>query len=198
MKFSLWIDSDGVLASYEEMYKKLGGDLLEKGKVKAMRFKSMPHFFATLPLCPDARKLWNFCKSLDPDFYVLTAASNYSPTSREDKEHWYRKNFNFGGSHLVITAYPTDKQKYAGPNKILVDDNPKNCSEWERAGGIAIEHKTVDNTINQLKALYGHGEAFHAVEAVQPTYETPNLIEAFQRLPTSNVVETINNINDLD
>jgi 5'(3')-deoxyribonucleotidase len=193
MNLEIWMDADGVVADYEGDYKRrTGGDPSEKGKGKAMRFKNFPHFYAELPLMPDARKLWNFCKHLDPDLHILTACSNYLPTSREDKQHWFRKNFNFGGDHLIITAYPHDKYKHAAKNRILVDDSAKNCDEWVRAGGIAIHHKSVDDTIRRLKALFGHSEASHVVETFQAMQDTPNVIETFQALETptaTNVAE---------
>jgi hypothetical protein len=45
------------------------------------------------------------------------------------------------------------KQKYAGENKILIDDRADNISDWKNAGGIGILHKTANQTINELKQL---------------------------------------------
>lgn len=189
-QFEIYLDSDGVLADYEGEYKRLtGGDPAEKGKVKAMRFRQFPRFYANLPLMPDAMKLWNYCKPFD--HYVLTASSNYTCTSKEDKQHWFRQHFNFGGDHLIVVAYPHDKYKYAGKGKILVDDNAKNCAEWEKAGGIAIHHISVEDTIRRLKVLYGHFEATHVVETFQAMAETPNLVETFQQMSEAPTTDNV-------
>jgi hypothetical protein len=147
-------------------------------------------------------KLWNFVKQYDPSF--LTAMSNFQMTSREDKELWLAQHFNVHGSKVVIVNLPTDKYKYSGPGKILVDDSDKNCWQWEHAGGTAIHHKTVDDTIRRLKALYGHSEATHVVETLQTIQDIPNVIEAFQGLPgrlesdCRNVIQTLTEIEQLD
>ena len=199
----LFLDVDGVFADYEGEYKRLtGGDPSEKGKVKYQRFRQFPHFYRFLPLMPDAMKLWNFVKQFNP--YFLTAMSNYLQTSREDKEQWLSQHFHVHGPKVIIVAYPHDKYKHSGPGKILVDDNAKNCDEWVRAGGIAIHHKTVDDTIRRLKVLYGHSETTHVVETLQAIQDTPNVFEAFQSLPgrletdCPNVVETLNTLNEMD
>ena len=203
MKYELVLDCDGVVADYEGEYRRLtGADPSEKGKLKAMRFRQMPHFYRNLPLLPDAMKLWAYAKPLNPVF--LTAMSNFQMTSREDKEQWLHQHFGVSGKQVIIVAYPHDKYKHAAPNKILVDDNAKNCDEWVRAGGIAIHHKSVDDTIRRLKVLYGHSEATHVVETFQAIQDTPNVIEAFQSLPgrletdCPNVVEALNILNQID
>jgi 5'(3')-deoxyribonucleotidase len=187
----LMLDVDGCVADYEGEYKRLtGADPSEKGKIKAMRFRQMPHFYRNLPLCPDAMKLWAYVKQFNPTF--LTAMSNFQMTSREDKEQWLEQHFHVTGHRVIIVAYPHDKYKYAGPNKVLVDDSAKNCDEWVRAGGIAIHHKSVDDTIRRLKVLFGHSEASHVVETFQAMQDTPNVIETFQALETptaTNVAE---------
>jgi 5'(3')-deoxyribonucleotidase len=191
MHYELYLDVDGVFADYEGEYRRLtGGDPSEKGKIKAQRFRQMPHFYRNLPLMPDAMKLWTFAKVYNPFF--LTAMSNFQMTSREDKHQWLHQHFNVSGERAIVVGYPHDKYKYAGPNKVLVDDLAKNCDEWVRAGGIAIHHKSVDDTIRRLKALFGHSEASHVVETFQAMQDTPNVIETFQALETptaTNVAE---------
>lgn len=195
--FEFYLDLDGVFADYEGEYRRLtGGDPSEKGKDKARRFRTFPHFYRDLPLLPNAMKLWNFVKEYHPSF--LSAASNYMKTSREDKEQWVHQHFGVPkGPRVIICAYPQDKWKHSGPNKILIDDKKSNCEDWVRAGGIAIHHKSVDDTIQQIKALLGHSEAHHVVETFQAMKDTPNVIETFQALEpstTANVTEAFDTL----
>lgn len=203
MNYELNLDVDGVFADYEGEYKRLtGGDPSEKGKIKAMRFRNFPHFYRNLPLMPDAMKLWTYCKPLNPNF--LTAHSNYLPSSTEDKKQWLEQHFHVTGHRVIVVPYPTDKPKYAGPNKILVDDNAKTCWAWEHAGGIAIHHVSVDDTIRRLKVIYGHSEATHVIETLEAIHDTQNVVEAFQELPgrletdCPNVIKALSEIEQMD
>ena len=45
------------------------------------------------------------------------------------------------------------KQKYAGENKILIDDMERNIQQWRDKGGIGILHTSAVDTIKQLKEL---------------------------------------------
>jgi 5'(3')-deoxyribonucleotidase len=193
----LYLDLDGVFADYEGEYKRLtGGDPSEKGKNKFNRFRNFPHFYRDLPLLPNAMKLWNFVKQYHPKF--LSAASNYLKTSREDKELWVHQYFDIPkGPRVIICNYPQDKWKYAKPGAVLIDDKKQNCEDWVRAGGIAIHHKTVDETIRQLQILMKHHDAAHVVEALTHV-ETSNVVEAFEHIqdapPVPNVTEAFDSL----
>ena len=47
----------------------------------------------------------------------------------------------------------SNKQDYAGKNKILIDDREDTIGEWNAAGGIGILFKSTSQTINDLKSL---------------------------------------------
>jgi hypothetical protein len=53
----------------------------------------------------------------------------------------------------------SEKQDYAqsetGPN-LLIDDFRNNIEEFRRAGGIAIHHMNVNQTLNELRQLGYH------------------------------------------
>lgn len=168
-KPKIWVDLDGVLADYNSGYKALGGDPDEKGAAKAMRFKKAPNFYRHLKLLPDAMKLWDFVKHHDP--HILSASSNYLPkTSFQDKHDWVAEHLHLHGDKVVIVKMPNLKQKHANKGDILIDDNAKNCSEWQNAGGTAILHVSAERTIRELKHLLG-------------LHEAQNVVEAFENLP---------------
>ena len=46
-----------------------------------------------------------------------------------------------------------DKDNWAAPNHILIDDFTKNTVPWEKEGGIAVLHTDTAGTIKKLEEL---------------------------------------------
>jgi 5'(3')-deoxyribonucleotidase len=150
----IYIDLDGVLADYAGEYRRrTGGDPEEKGKIKAARLKAHPHFYRNLPVLPDALELWSFLKPYEPS--ILSAASNFVPASRDDKHAWVAEHLHLPETKIIVVDYPNQKFKHCTGGAILIDDNAKNCWEWENACGIAILHTCAGETIEKLKGLVG-------------------------------------------
>ena len=68
--------------------------------------------------------------------YFLTAPQ-YEGGCYEDKVTWLQKHFDWfdADEHLIATA---NKKLLAKENRLLIDDNPKNLSEWTSHKGICI------------------------------------------------------------
>ena len=113
-------------------------------------------FWASLPLMPDANKLWGFINRFEP--FILSHP--WDSASAEGKRIWLSelaKNISPAPpqTRVILTG---DKHKYAvnketGAPNLLIDDMPKYLGPWEEAGGIAIKHVSADSTIRQLKAI---------------------------------------------
>ncbi len=69
---------------------------------------------------------------------------------RQGKRVWVKRELP--GTKLIL-RYASQKQEYASPTSILIDDRQKNIDQWEAAGGIGILHTSTANTIEQLKKL---------------------------------------------
>ena len=53
----------------------------------------------------------------------------------------------------LILCPAIEKQKYADPNSILIDDNSGNIERWKAAGGIGIRFYNTSQTIKDLQKL---------------------------------------------
>lgn len=156
-EFKIFVDLDGVLADFDEMYKK--------------SFKVEPHayedkygkdafwnnvgklgikFWTNMPWMPQGKKLWNYVK--DKNAVVLSKASKHKNSGEgpKGKKIWIAKHLGNVKGHLVFGS----KGGYAkGPNYILIDDLEKNIKAWKSNGGTAILFKSTADTIKQLKKL---------------------------------------------
>jgi len=95
----------------------------------------------------DGKEYWNYISKYDVE---LLSSPSYSDTSKLGKRLWVRNNLS--GIKLNL-ARAADKQKYAAPNHILIDDRVSNIEQWKSQGGIGILHTSAANTIKQLQKL---------------------------------------------
>jgi hypothetical protein len=57
------------------------------------------------------------------------------------------------GTPLKFGYGADGKAKFAGPNKILIDDRTENINAWKAAGGIGILFKSTEQVKNELSKL---------------------------------------------
>lgn len=117
--------------------------------------KNHPNLFATLPWKSDGKKLWAFIAKYNASI-LSSAPRTWLPNAMIDKNKWVSKNLSPRPRETVIVRGSDQKQKYAVKNgvpNILIDDYDANITQWRAAGGIAIHHKTADESIRQLKKI---------------------------------------------
>lgn len=119
--------------------------------------KKHNYFWRDLPWMPDGKKLWSVVSNFDP--HILShAVTKYMPTAKPEKFQWVSKNLglhNIAVIHLVDNR--SEKARFAinsnGKANVLIDDHDKNCREWQAAGGIAIHHTSLNDTLSKLQKV---------------------------------------------
>jgi 5'(3')-deoxyribonucleotidase len=76
-----------------------------------------------------------FSQKYFQDTKILTASPNYE-APKLGKTYWIENNI--GNIPIIFTHSGREKGKYAGPNKILIDDKAENIRAFEKSGGIGI------------------------------------------------------------
>ncbi len=161
-KYQIFCDLDGVISDFDGRFEHFTGKTPDeydkemekqygKKKGKEMFWKNADavgtKFWSEMEFMSDAHVLWNYIKKYKPQF--LSSPSR-SMTSRQGKVEWCQKHFP--GFELILRI-AHQKQEFAGPNKILIDDRPSNIDQWNAKGGIGIRHLSATQTINELKKL---------------------------------------------
>ena len=103
-------------------------------------------FWVGMKWMEDGKTLWEYLVENYQDVELLSSPSR-SEHSRLGKRLWVR-NHKLGVK--LNLAYSKNKQKYAAPNHILIDDRKDNVEDWESKGGIGILHTSASETITQL------------------------------------------------
>ena len=149
----LFLDCDGVLADFDR-----GAEALLGLRPRAFqqrhgpgpmwaRLARAPDFYGTLPLMPDAMRLFDAVRHLDPVILTGLPRGNWAAPQ---KIRWAAEHFP---GTRIITCMAVDKRDHSRPGDILVDDTLKHRHLWEAAGGIFIHHRSAEESLAALAAL---------------------------------------------
>jgi len=157
MIYSIFVDMDDVLTD-------LHSEVLNTGKIdenfiKQLKDKSMSdeqfwkivndagvEFWSKMQWTSNGKKLWNLIFPSNPT--ILSAYSKNGIHIIEGKKIWIKNNVS-NARHILCLR--EEKQKFAHPNAILIDDREDNIREWEQSGGIGILYHDKNFDIIKLK-----------------------------------------------
>ena len=149
----IYCDMDGVLCDFEYAANKVTGQVWG-GLTTGQDWESIrktKNFWSTMPWKRDGRLLWNYIKKFEP--HILSAYTTEDPNCKPGKNRWLRNNLGLSGSRINLVRR-SEKRNFAMDGRrpaILIDDYPKNISDFKSAGGIGIVHSNTQTTISQLK-----------------------------------------------
>ena len=151
--YEIYCDMDGVLCDFDKQFKKFSGDIspeeyeTQHGKKEFWKLISNQGvgFWVGMSWMPDGKKLWEYIKPYHP---LLLSAPSSKKSSRLGKRLWVKNNIP--GTKLILRQ-AEQKQEFANPNSILIDDRTSNIEQWRAKGGIGILHTSTNDTLKQLK-----------------------------------------------
>lgn len=150
----IYCDMDGVLCDFVLAAKRATGQNwlgLRSGQ-DWESIKRVKNFWSTMPWTGDGRRLWNFIKKYQP--HILSAYSIEDPNCIPGKRKWLKSNLGYTQNSMINIVRRREKRNFAMDGRrpaILIDDYPKNISDFKSAGGIGIIHSNTQTTISQLK-----------------------------------------------
>ena len=153
--YTIYSDMDGVLVDFDKRFKRFSNGVAPteyeqkfgKDKFWEIIDGTGVRFWVGMDWMSDGKQLWNYIKEYNPTLLSSPSRSNYS---RMGKRIWRKRNLP---STKLVLARAANKQNYADPNSILIDDRESNIDQWIKAGGIGILHTDTASTINKLKEL---------------------------------------------
>ena len=150
----LFLDADGVLADFDLAARRLLGsrpkefiDRHGRGTFWK-RLAKAGNFYGSLPEMPDARRLFDAVKHLEPT--ILTGLPLGSWAAPQ-KVTWAAEHFP---GVPIITCMAADKHKHMHPGDVLVDDREKHREAYEAAGVVFVHHRNAEDSLRQLAKIY--------------------------------------------
>jgi len=154
-EYTIYSDMDGVLVDFNERFKRFSNGIppteyeqkFGKDKFWELVDGIGVRFWVGMNWMSDGKQLWDYIKSYNP---TLLSSPSRADHSKMGKRIWRQRNLP---STKLILAQARNKQNYANPDSILIDDRESNIDQWIKAGGIGILHTDTTSTINKLKEL---------------------------------------------
>jgi len=153
----LFVDIDGVIADFDEYALRISGIPPRKGVYNSQEWQKIaenPRLYRDLIKTKYADELIlqckNFCEINNYELIFLTAVpkGNDIHYAFYDKVCWVLKYFPDIPVHFG--PHSKDKHTHCDDNDILIDDRESNIQEWREAGGTAIHHENLTDTIREL------------------------------------------------
>ena len=154
----IYLDMDGVIADFEKRYV----ELFKVQPSSTREYKEFNKFFdkfiadghfETLDLMPDAMDLVRALRNALPPTQILssTASEQRHKAISEQKIKWLETQ----GIDFQRNLVPGKelKKRYARTDTLIIDDTESVINDWRAAGGVAILHKNVADTLVQLKFI---------------------------------------------
>lgn len=151
----IFIDLDGVLADFDaHMFNQLGKHISEISTKEMWAFvrkyeNDGGEWFYDLPLTHGAHVLFKTCNKY-ADTFILTATGNDFLKHSMQKRRWVKKHFGLTYDKIITVPRGAYKGMYAEHDCLLIDDTETPVKSFLEAGGKAIMHTSVDDTLTKL------------------------------------------------
>lgn len=159
--YKLFLDMDGVVADFNKRFEDLAGMTSKEfenkyGKNAFWEFidegDNKIRFWVGIEPMPGAQKLVSY---IAKNFgYEMLTAPSLKKQSRLGKSLWIRNWTNkglFPSKPKINFKFAKNKQDFAAPNHILVDDKKSTIDQWNAAGGIGILYQSAEQVIKDLE-----------------------------------------------
>jgi hypothetical protein len=146
-RIQVWLDCDGVLADFDEGFRKLTGtdpqlyEELYGTSAFWSRIAKANSFFENLPVMAEGKALYNSIAHLRPIILTGTPNGDWSITQ---KLRWRDKHYP---GVPMVTCRSKDKRIYCQPGDVLIDDLLKYESLWKDSGGQFMHYTQNANQI---------------------------------------------------
>lgn len=148
------VDMDGVVADFDTHYFNHFGVRLNRwpgpDKTDWDAVRSVPNFFSTIPLMPDAERLIRGLGTRS--FQMTTGIPKTIDKCDNDKVDWIRANIDpiAGRTVFVACCRAREKCQQGIPGDTLIDDYLKYRDLWIDMGGLFIHHKSAIESLDEL------------------------------------------------
>lgn len=157
----IYCDLDGVLCDFDAQWNYLTRTGMTPAKFKEVygveEFleelnKYGSEYWTTMPWKTDGVLLWNYIEKYRP---IIITRPTGTEENREGKEWWVRANLPPKTVVVFSDAETNNKENWASPDSIIIDDEIMVVRKFILKGGNGIIHTSATQTIKELKDKFG-------------------------------------------
>ena len=153
---TIYVDLDGVLVDFDRGFEDISGGIDKINYIKKDGIENFwklinshgQEWWENLNWMPDGTKLWSAIENKNVKILTSGSTRNTGTMAITGKKQWVMNHL--GPIETIVVNSSHDKQKYARPGDILIDDLPTNIKEWNSKQGIGILHHNAQDTLNKL------------------------------------------------
>lgn len=157
----IYVDLDGVLVDFDNGFKAISNGIDKSMYIKQHGIHKFwqlinshkQEWWENLNWMPDGAKLWEAIKNKNVKVLTSGSTRNTGVMAINGKNKWVSDHLGLVETIVVNSSH--DKQKYARPGDILIDDLYSNISAWTVKKGIGILHRNAEDTIIKLNDVIG-------------------------------------------
>ena len=149
----VYCDLDQVLADFLGAAERVLGKPYTSEKMHVLE-ENEPNFYRDLEWFEGGNDLWKYISKFEVE--ILSAVPKSSmPNAKRNKNEWINEHLGTEVRRNLVKRH--EKKNFAvsekGQPNLLIDDYLKNVSEWQKEGGVAIHHTSLENTISKLQNM---------------------------------------------
>jgi hypothetical protein len=152
----IYVDLDGVLVDFDSGFEAISSGVKKTDYIKKHGMSDFwklinsqgQEWWENLEWMSDGTKLWSAIENKNVKVLTSGSTRNTGTMAINGKKKWVADHL--GPIETIVVNSSHEKQKYARPGDILIDDLYSNISEWTVKKGTGILHRNADDTINKL------------------------------------------------
>lgn len=164
----IFVDLDGVLVDLKKRLLEISNkpkEYLSKSTltvlfyeiIREMNENERIEFWSNLDMKENALDFWNFLSGWQP--LILTSVSGCQ-AAVVGKKIWCENNLKIDPNRVFCSRKSTEKQFYASPKTILIDDYENNIKEFRAKGGHGILFEDNEQAKSELLELFKNNGFF--------------------------------------